>query len=305
MKLPHLLLPLLLVPAAHQAAADDAAAANANPSVSISTILNEPLLAEVSGAAGSRRDAELLWLINDSGNGAKLFALGTTGELRATFDVSGARNHDWEDLAAFDHGDGPYLAIADVGDNGGVRASVAVHILREPELPAAEATVKVEYSLELRYPDEPHDVESLAIDPTAPVGYLVSKRTKPPQMYRFDLAAQGPQLVRQIGPLLQMPRLTEADLEAGPGFNRYRHQPTAMDLNCNGDELWILTYGSIQRYSRPATGWDRTVADQQPRALTLLPLPQAESLAFDKDCRHVYVLSELSPVPILRYRLPD
>ncbi len=288
----------------HAPAEQDRAAASDKPTVSISGILNEPLLAEVSGAAGSRRDADILWLINDSGNGPLLFALSPEGELRATFEVD-VRNHDWEDLAAYDHGDGPHLAIADVGDNGGVRSSVLVHVLREPLLPATESTAKVEYSLQLSYPDEPHDVESLAIDPTRPVGYLVSKRTKPPRLYRFDLQPQGPQVVREIGPLAQMPRLTEADLHEGTGFNRYRHQPTAMDFNCSGEELWILTYGSIQRYSRPAEGWDHGITDQQPRALALLPLPQAESLAFDKDCRNVYVLSELSPVPIVRYRLSE
>lgn len=272
-------------------------------SVSISAILNEALLSEVSGAAGSRRDAGLLWLINDSGNGAKLFALSVDGELRATFDVEGARNHDWEDLAAFDHGDGPYLAIADVGDNGGVRTSVAIHLLAEPLLPNTATVVQVERSLELRYPDEPHDVESLAIDPERPIGYLVSKRTKPPRMYRFDLAAREPQFVRLISELERMPRLTEAEMVAEPGLNRYRHQPTAMDLDCSGEELWILTYGSIQRYRRPARGWNAELSDQQPVPLALLPLPQAESLAFDKDCRNAYVLSELSPVPILRYRL--
>ncbi len=301
MTLQDVILALLL---GHAPADQDRAVAPQKPSVSISGILNEALLTEASGAAGSRRDADILWLINDSGNPAQLFALSTSGELRATFDLD-VRNHDWEDLAAYDHGDGPYLAIADVGDNGGVRPSVVVHILREPLLEASQSAASVEYSLQLSYPDEPHDVESLAIDPARPVGYLVSKRTKPPRLYRFDLEPQGPQVAREIGPLTRMPRLTEAELSQGSGFNRYRHQPTAMDFNCSGDELWILTYGSIQRYSRPPQGWDHGLGNQRPRALALLPLPQAESLAFDKDCRNVYVLSELSPVPILRYRLPD
>lgn len=274
------------------------------PIAGIAAVLTEPLLSEVSGAAGSRRDPSVLWLINDSGNGARLFALGVDGLLRAEWPLDGARNHDWEDLAAYEHDDGPHLAIADVGDNGGVRASVRVLLLREPDLSQAPQPLTVQRELELRYPDEPHDVESLAIDPQRPIGYLVTKRTKPPRLYRFRLDADSPQVVELVADLEQMPRLTDEEVRSEQGFNRYRHQPTAMDLSCSGDQLWVLTYGSIQRYHRPRDGdWDGSLREQTPQALALMPLPQAESLAFDRDCRFVYVLSELSPVPIVRYRL--
>ena len=100
-----------------------------------------------------------------------------------------------------------------------------------------------------------------------------------------------------------MPQLSEAELQSEQGFKRYRHQPTGMDLSCDGQQLWVLTYGSIQRYQRPPDGWNGALSSAAPRSLALLPLPQAESIAFDRDCQFVYVLSELSPVPIVRYRL--
>ena len=288
---------------AAQAFAQSEPPAPAEPVAGIAAILTEPLLSEVSGAAGSRRDPNLLWLINDSGNGARLFALGTDGVLRADLAIAAVRNHDWEDLAVYDHGNGPRLAIADVGDNAGVRETVQILILPEPLLPAADSTLEVQRTLTLTYPDEPHDVESLAIDPQLPHGYLLTKRTKPPRLYRFDLDGDDHQTLQLVAPLDGMPQLSEAELQSEQGFKRYRHQPTGMDLSCDGQQLWVLTYGSIQRYQRPPDGWNGALSSAAPRSLALLPLPQAESIAFDRDCQFVYVLSELSPVPIVRYRL--
>ena len=44
--------------------------------------------------------------------------------------VAGARNTDWEDLAAFELDGRHYLLIADTGDNGGLRRTLQLHVVR-------------------------------------------------------------------------------------------------------------------------------------------------------------------------------
>jgi hypothetical protein len=53
------------------------------------------------------------------GNLADLVGLDSVGAALGQVSVNGARNRDWEDLAAFTHDGNPHLLIADTGDNGG------------------------------------------------------------------------------------------------------------------------------------------------------------------------------------------
>jgi hypothetical protein len=63
--------------------------------------LKSAALGEDSGLAASRRQANLLWALNDSGNPPVLFALSARGAARGAVRVAGVENIDWEDLAAF------------------------------------------------------------------------------------------------------------------------------------------------------------------------------------------------------------
>ena len=62
-------------------------------------IISSPELTEISGLAVSRKTPGLLWAINDSGNSPMLYGLSTKGVLLKTYEVAGATNRDWEDLA--------------------------------------------------------------------------------------------------------------------------------------------------------------------------------------------------------------
>src|SRR4026208_1961452 len=72
---------------------------------------------ETSGLAVSRREANLLWTHNDSGNAAVLFALDKPGAVRGRVTLP-IRTRDWEDVSSASCPSGPCLYIADIGDNG-------------------------------------------------------------------------------------------------------------------------------------------------------------------------------------------
>ncbi len=129
-------------------------------------------IAESSGVAVSRTHRGVLWTHNDSGDGPFLYALDLEGNQRGAFRVTGARAVDWEDLALArcPKGTGYCLYVADTGDNLERRPRVTVWIVPEPRTlpPPGDSSVKntePATGVTIRYPDRPHDVEALWVEP--------------------------------------------------------------------------------------------------------------------------------------------
>ena len=117
---------------------------------------------ELSGIVLSRARPGVLWTHNDSGDGARLLAVGTAGETIAEVTVTGAEAFDWEAIAAGPRG---ALLVGDIGDNAAQRASVVVYEVPEPAADApARSTVAATARYELRYPDGARDAEALLYD---------------------------------------------------------------------------------------------------------------------------------------------
>ncbi len=129
--------------------------------------LTDRRLAEASGAAPSQANPGLIWTIGDSGNPPEVYAVDTSGALRATIRLEGIRNIDWEEIALGPCGSQRCLYVADVGDNAERREMVAIHRFVEPEIETRRSTIArtaIE-TLRLRYPDRPHDVEAVGVAP--------------------------------------------------------------------------------------------------------------------------------------------
>src|SRR6185295_4588928 len=61
--------------------------------------VRDSALDEISGVVVGHHLRGVLWVEEDSGNDAAIYALEPTGEVVATVSVLGAANQDWEDLA--------------------------------------------------------------------------------------------------------------------------------------------------------------------------------------------------------------
>ena len=120
--------------------------------------IREALLPEISGCAASRTAPGRLWLHNDSGNPAELFAVDMQGRLRQRVAVDGVPAIDWEDLAAFTWHGQPYLAIADTGDNFSMHAERSIVLVAEPA--AGVTHVPAMRTIRFRYPQGPRDLLS-------------------------------------------------------------------------------------------------------------------------------------------------
>lgn len=274
--------------------------------VQIAGILTDARLGELSGLDASLREPDRFWALNDGGNGNFLFLLDSRGRVLRQFEVAGTRNVDWEDLVSFQWRGQPWLLIADSGDNAGKRDHATLYLLPEPAASHRQARLEGARSLHYRYEDGPHDVEAVTVDPQGEDVLLLTKRTVPSSMFRIPLTAFDRDemvIAERIAILEGIPQPTEEDIERDGPLARYRSQPTAMDIDCSGNALLVLSYDSVYRYRRRAgQSWAEALTGQDPGRTAVMLLPQAESLAFDRDCRHVYIGSEKVPSPLLRFR---
>ncbi len=273
---------------------------------SIAGIVTDPALGELSGLAPSRSARDRYWAINDGGNGSRLLLVDGRGRVIRELAVEGAENIDWEDLASFRWRDKNWLLIADTGDNAGERESVVLWLLPEPSHASSSTVAGPASALHLRYPDEPHDVEAMAVDAADGAVYLLTKRTVPPVLYRIPLAAAGQSATvtaERVGTLDAIPQPSAGDIARDGQLSRFRSQTTSLELDCNQRGLLVLTYDAIYRYVRgPRQSWETALRGQKPARSSLNLLPQAEAMAFDQDCRNLFVGSEKAPVPLLRFR---
>jgi hypothetical protein len=154
--------------------------------------------------------------------------------------VQGARNNDWEDIAAgrCPGGTGQCLYLADTGDNarggGGGKRTVRLAVVPEPD-PRATAARAREYEAEL--PGKRTDIEAMALLPDGSL-YLVSKGTgNEVELFRW------PTPLREGEPavLQRVRRLAPEAAQTGD-------QVTGASASPNGRWVAVRTYAALAFY---------------------------------------------------------
>ncbi len=279
--------------------------ASAYAGATLSGWMADPALPEVSGMAASHAHPGTLWVENDSGNPADIYAVGPDGSVRATLHIDGVRNIDWEDLASFDLDGRHFLLLADTGDNRAIRRTLALHAIEEPaEL--GDGHVRPAWSIVFRWPDGARDCEAVAVDARTDSILLITKRRVPAQLFRLPLRPRtsGILTAELLGTLAGIPQPTSRDIAGMPRMARYLAEVTAADIAPDRSSIAVLTYRSAYLYRRgPDEDWQHAMS-RQPIPLAFGWLPQAEALAFGLDGRSLYVSGEHLPAPIMRVDIP-
>jgi hypothetical protein len=227
----------------------------------------EAQLNEASGLAASRRFPGRLYQINDSGDAGNFYITGIDGKDTRTVRIDGFQPEDTEAM-----GLGPCpvnlkascLYIGDIGDNDKNRKSIEVVVLNEVK--NFGQTVKPRSRLKLRYPDGPHDAESLAVHPNGTIFILVKEN--PAQLFKAD-----PTLPEQT-----LTAVTTLD----PGG-----KPTDMTISDDGTRMLVLTYTDAVEYSMDF---------KQQQKIRLNFLQQQESVAYLPGSRSfIYTTERLLP----------
>lgn len=258
---------------------------------------------EASGLAISGRNADVLWLHNDSGGSARIYAVNPAGESLGQVDILGARNVDWEDMEAFTLRNTPTLLIADVGDNKGVRRFVTLHFLDEPE--PGDGQVEVERSLRLTYPEGPRDCEAVAVAPHEPAVYLLTKRDTPPHLYRVSLSGEAETAVAEfLGTVKSLPPPTPQDLIEDPRYGASRSQPTAMSFSADGRRALVVTYKNAYLYLRNNGESWLDAMNRPPVTIDIPQFAQTEAGAMTPSGDVTFIASEQVPAAMVEIRLP-
>ncbi len=148
-------------------------------------MFRDPNVGESSGVTASRRQSGIIWTLNDSGNGAWIYATDTLGRAHGAFEVANAENFDWEAIALGPCGPRDCLYIADTGNNGQNRRTGTIYRVPEPAIPSQRTATQPAQALEFRYPRGRWDVEAAFVDSTETVWLITKGRGRAPAVYRL------------------------------------------------------------------------------------------------------------------------
>jgi hypothetical protein len=256
--------------------------------------LGDPDVKELSGIAASTRNPGVLWVHNDSGDSARIFAIGENGRTRATYTLSGATAVDWEDIARGPGPEGSSLFVGDIGDNSATRPEIVVYRVREPKVDgdAGNATLDRVDALHLQFPDGAHDAESLLVDPESGELFVITKGLGggPVGIYRApaNLPHTTTTTLERVGTLALPSGLPNA--------------VTGADISPDGSKVAVRTYGSVLLWDRKSDTAIGTVLEGTPcRGPIPLEL-QGEAVGFQADSRGYVTVSEGSNPTLHEFR---
>ena len=250
-------------------------------------IMEPKIINEASGIAASKNNPGVLWVHNDSGDLPRFFALSQQGKLLGIYNLVGAKNRDWEDIAL---GPGPepnidYLYLGDIGDNDSKRKSVTVYRVVEPNVDTeAQKPIAVNLTdftvMEMTYPQGPRDAETLMVDPLTKDIYIISKEGR-----GKVFLAPYPQSSSSKTTLQQV-----AILPWG--------MATGGDISRDGRLIIVRNYITASIWRRPKDGplWKAFESDECP--VPLIFEKQGEAICFDPNGSGYYTTSEHKHQPI-------
>lgn len=261
----------------------------------------DPAINESSGLAASSRSRDYFFTHNDSGDNARIFAVDRRGRTLATFRVPGADNEDWEDMArGRDAAGRPVLLLGDIGDNRRERSFLTIYQTPEPEVDPTRTGVKraTERAVrfDVRYPDGPHDAETLLCDLATGRIFIVTKGIRSSAVYasKGRLRANEPNVLSKVS-WVRFMSLPATTLALSDQLGRLL--ATGGDLSPDGSHVVVRTY--TDAYEWKVVGKDVAAAFRT--APTRLPLPdtsQGEAAAYGSDGKSILFSSEKRNAPV-------
>jgi hypothetical protein len=211
----------------------------------------------------------IYWTVNDSGDRGVAYGIGLDGKVQGSLNFR-AQPVDVEAVAVHDD----QLYVGDIGDNNSRRSFVRVFFFDNPR--ANGLTVSY-HAYDFRYPDEPHNAETLLVNDSGRLFIVTKERDGAIYAAPRKPDRQGVNELKKVGS-------APSDVTDGtflPG----------------GDKIALLTYSSI------------TVIDASTyEVLASSPIPQqrqAESLTLSLDEQSLLVGSEGSKSKVYSVPVPS
>jgi hypothetical protein len=254
-------------------------------------VVEDGNLEEISGVAVSLKNEGIIWVHNDSGHTASVYALNYDREIVMELILDGVDQVDWEDLAVGPCGTGECIFIGDIGDNDENRDSISIYVLEEPEVDKDDDFTKVLFKdfeqYRFDYKDKPRNAEALAVHPDGNV-YIFSKED--------DLSA-----------VFKIPEFKKASLTTLEYVGRIEtsEKVTAADIHRSGEKLLLMTTVGLYEITMNI---DESFESQLSGSMVAVQsdIDHGEAAGYDPQTGSIYYSSEASsddpPLNVLKCR---
>ena len=256
---------------------------------------------ESSGIAASRCTENVFWTHNDSGDDAFLFAINASGEKLGTWKVAGAKNKDWEDIAAFknEHGE-CFLYVGDIGNNERMKSEMTIYKLKEPTVSDVDKSsskknpVETENAeaIKFEYPDMRHDAETLLVHPQTGDIYVLSKSlTHSSGVYKLaaNYDSNKTNTLKKIADF-SVPAVPDGFLTGG-------------DISTDGKRVILCDYFNGYEIALPkeAKNFDE-IWIQKLATIDLGKREQGEAVCYSIDGKSIFATSEERNQPLIQVK---
>jgi hypothetical protein len=255
---------------------------------------------ESSGIAASRRNPNLFWTHNDSGDGPFIYAFDRRGKHRGVWRVLGAKAVDWEDMAI---GPGlkrgkPYLYLGDIGNNLKAREEMIVYRVVEPLISSTDSassqqnprTTQQVDVIRFRYPDGKHNSETLLVHPSTGDLYIVTK-----------VSGEAAGVYKAKAPLSKSSVTTLEPVGEIRFPNALVGVITGGDISPDGRRIILCDYleaFELVLSDKPGIAFD-TIWKQPLIPVNIGARQQGEAVCYSADGMAVFATSEQLPCPLI------
>lgn len=198
----------------------------------------DPELNEISAVVPSQLNPGVLWVLEDHGGEAEIYAILADGTGLGALSLDGLENLDWESMALSACDEGWCLWIGDTGNNDRDREQRGVHRIVEPNLfdgtvilPATTTAT----SYYFHYPSTPEDVEAMVVEPSGRPVIITKEPEGVSNLYAVSTTTpDADELVTLLGQLV-----------VDTGEDTGRKLVTDASLWPDGSRLLLRTYASV------------------------------------------------------------
>lgn len=267
--------------------------------VQLATLENQAIN-ESSGIASSRRNKDIFWTHNDSGDDAFLYAIDRQGKHRGVWRVRGAAAQDWEDMAAWtDAKSGKsYIYVGDIGNNSKKREFLTVYRIVEPVVTTKDAATtkqnpaetEAAEAIKLKYPEGNFDAETLMIHPQTGDLYLVTK-----------MMGAAAKVFKLKAPFMQQKEATLVQVAQVQVPNPGKGFLTGGDISPDGQRVALCDYPGAFEIVLPdkkGVAFDE-IWSQPVQPVNVGTRRQGEAICYSANGRSLLATSEVLPCPLI------
>lgn len=261
---------------------------------------------EASGISISKQFPNRLYTHNDSGSITSFFSANLNGTSLKKYTFDNFKALDLEDMAI-----GPCfssktcLYFADIGDNLGIRPSIQIAILEEQE--SFSQSIHADHIINLKYPDFPHNAESVAVSNTGDIFILTKESIGAPKtaiLFKVNSTVINQKLNSAV-----LEKVAELDIPyLNSSLPNLGKQATSMNISQDNSSFIVLNYFNAFEFNFDLNKGIHKKAHEMIRGqdyipLQWVPLQQQEAITYSKNDYSIVYTTEARKLTVPIYEI--